>query len=256
MSESNEKNIETLVEKAVSKAMRKSNITSNIFSWLLNIALIVGIIFIYNEIKPKANPEIEPVENHDLTLENDGIFGYTAADFEEVILGEATRQKQLIVDEQEVSVTSTITDSGLFNLGVFSRVQNETIYGTGEYTIDISEIDKSDIEFDEENYTVTIHVPYPELHNVIFDPSKTQIGDTEKGWLAFGEIKLTNEQRKEYEVKAIEQLTERLNEKDCFDKAERFAKLSAYEVYQPLVSSVSPAYKVEIIVDNMPTNQN
>ena len=42
---------------------------------------------------------------------------------------------------------------------------------------------------------------------------------------------------------------------ECFEKADRFEKLSAYEVYQPLVSSVSPAYKVEIVVKEKPANQ-
>ena len=250
-----EKSIEEIVEKSVAKAIRKNNISSNLITWLLNIALIAGLVYVYYQIKPKA-PEVVDVEEHDLTLENNGIFGYTATDFEDVILGQATRQKLLIVDEQEVTVTSITTNAGLFNWSVFSKAQSETIYGTGEYTIDLTEITKDDIEFDEENYTITIHVPYPELHNVIFDPSKTKISDTEKGLLAFGEIKLTNEQRQEYEVKAIEQLKERLGEDDYYEKAARFAKLSAYEVYQPLVSSVSPAYKVEIIVDDMPKNQN
>ena len=250
----NEKNIEEIVQKAVSKAIRKNSLISNGISWLLSLALICGVFYIWQQIKPKP-VEVTDVEDHDLTLENNGIFGYTAVDFEDVILGQATRQKLLIVDEQEVSVTSTITSAGLFNWSVFSKAQNETIYGVGEYTIDLSEIKKEDIEFDEENYTVTIHVPYPDLHKVTFDPSKTQIGDTDKGWLAFGDIKLTAEQRKEYEVKANELLGERLNEEECFEKAARFAKLSAYEVYQPLVSSVSPAYKVEIVVKEKPANQ-
>lgn len=242
-----EKDIQETVEKAVKKTMVKNNIINNVFDWILKIALIIGLIFIYQQVKPK-NPDVKPVDGYDMTIENNGIFGFTAADFEKVILGQATRQHLLIVNEQEVSVPTTITSTGLFNLSVFSQALNQTIYGIGEYTIDITKITKNDILFDQDKFTVTINVPYPELHSVIFEPEKTKIGDANKGWLAFGDIKLTPEQHKAFEVEAIDKLTERLNEKDCFDTAERFTKLTAYELYQPLVNSLSPAYKVNIVV--------
>ncbi len=248
-----EKMIENAVSKAVKKSVRKSEWIKTALDWLFKIALVVALYFGYQQIKPK-NPEVNDIEEYDVTLENNGIFGFTAVDFEDVILGHATRQQLLIVDEQEVSVASTITDTGLFNLSIFTKVLNETIYGVGEYTIDLTKIKKSDIEFDEENYTITIHVPYPTLHSVKFEPDKTKIGDTEKGWLAFGEIKLTPEQTQKFETEAVEKLTERLNDKECFETAARFAKLTAYEVYQPLVNSISPAYKVEIVVDEPSTN--
>ncbi|MBQ1447523.1 MAG: hypothetical protein IIZ14_09795, partial [Solobacterium sp.] len=109
---------------------------------------------------------------------------------------------------------------------------------------------RDSIIFDQDLFTVIIHVPYPELHAVTFNPEKTQIGDTKKGWLAFGEIKLTPEEQKEFETAAITKLTARLNEQECFDTAVRFARLAAYELYQPVVSAVSPAYKVTIVVDD------
>ncbi|MBR2067047.1 MAG: DUF4230 domain-containing protein [Solobacterium sp.] len=245
--------IEASVQKAVKKSIRQSNMTNTILDWVFKAFLVLLLFFGYQQIRPK-NPEVKPVEEQDLTFGNNGIFGFTAADFEDVILGQATRQQLLVVDEQEVSVASTITNTGLFNLSVFTKVMNQTIYGIGQYTIDLTQIKKDDIKLDEENYTLTISVPYPELHKVIFEPDKTKIGDVNKGWLAFGDIKLTPEQTKTYEVEANTRLEERLNEKECYETAVRFAKLTAYELYQPLVSSVSPAYKVEIVVKEAPTN--
>ena len=70
--------------------------------------------------------------------------------------------------------------------------------------------------------------------------------DTEKGWLAFGDIKLTQEQQKAFEEEACKKLEEKLSEEERFKEADRFAKLSAYETYQPIVKAVSPAYKVVI----------
>ena len=60
---------------------------------------------------------------------------------------------------------------------------------------------------------------------------------------------MTADEIKTFENAAIVKLTARLNEDDCFEKAVRFARLSAYELYQPVVNSISPAYKVTIIVD-------
>lgn len=241
--------IEESVSKAVNKSMRRGALLGNAFDILFKLAIVAGLVFMYFQLKPKRPDPVEPVDNHDVTLENNGIFGFTVADFEEVILGEATRKQLLIVDEQEVSVPSSITNTGLWNLNVFTKVLNLTVYGRGQYTIDLTKINKNNISLDEDTYTVTIHVPYPELHGVTYLPDKTKFGDTEKGWLAFGDLKLTPEQTQQFEVEAVEKLNTRLNEQDCFATAERFAKLTAYELYQPLVSSISPAYKVEIIVD-------
>ncbi|MBE6118403.1 MAG: DUF4230 domain-containing protein [Erysipelotrichaceae bacterium] len=250
---SEEKNLQEMIENAVKESIKKENRKNRFLSTLIPLigyALILcSLWFIYDRIRPKT-PEIAPVEDHDVTLDNNGILGFTAADFEEAVLGKSQMQQLLIVDEQEVSVTSIITQAGLFNWDITSKTVNETIYGTGTYTVDLSRVTRDSIIFDQDLFTVIIHVPYPELHAVTFNPEKTQIGDTKKGWLAFGEIKLTPEEQKEFETAAITKLTTRLNEQECFDTAVRFARLAAYELYQPVVSAVSPAYKVTIVVDD------
>ena len=241
--------IEKAVEKSVRKETRKSKLTSLIIPLIGYALILCGLWYIYNMVKPKT-PEITPVADQDLTLENHGILGFKAADFEEPILGKSEQQSLLIVDEQEVSVNSVITQAGLFNWAITSKTLNETIYGTGIYTVDLSKVRRSSIEFDEEQFTVYVHIPYPELHEVTFDPEKTVLGDVQRGWLAFGEVTMTAEQQKTFEIEAKNKLTARLNEQDSFERAVKFAKLSAYELYQPVVSAVSPAYKVAIIIDD------
>ena len=252
MNDINEKDLQEMisaaVDQGVKKATRKNRVLKMLAVFLGYALLLGGIWFIYDTIRPKA-PEVTPLEDHDVTLENNGIFGFKAVDFEDAVLGASQRQELLIVDEQEVSVPAIITQAGLFNWDITSKSLIETIYGTGEYTIDLSKVTRDSILFDEDLYTVVIHVPYPELHSVVFNPEKTVIGDTKRGWLAFGEIKMTADEIKTFENAAIVKLTARLNEDDCFEKAVRFARLSAYELYQPVVSSISPAYKVTIIVD-------
>lgn len=71
----------------------------------------------------------------------------------------------------------------LFNLGVFNKEQMLTIHGTGQYTIDLTQVKARDISLDEENYELTICIPHAKLHNVSYDPEKTEIGDLQRGWL-------------------------------------------------------------------------
>ena len=214
---------------------------------IIGLCITLGITIRDSFIQRRnASEKVQPVENHELILENNKIFGFTAADFEEVILGEATRQKLLIVEEQEVYVNTTITDTGLFDWGVFNKEQALTIHGMGQYTIDLTQITSKDIQLNEKTYELTIQIPHAVLHNTNFDPEKTEISDTKKGWLAFGDIKLNQEQQKQFETEAEDRLKEKLNEKERFEEADRFAVISAYETYQPIVESVSPAYKVVI----------
>lgn len=244
--------IEQSVDESVNRAFKKYGRFARlprfslrgIVSLIVLVALIMAGVYLHE--RSKANETVAPVEDHDLTLENDGIFGFTAADFEEPILGEATRQRLLIVEEQEVYVNTTITDTGLFNWGIFNKQQVFTIHGTGQYTIDLTKITRQDIYLDEDTYELTIKIPHAELHQVTFDPTKTEIGDAQNGWLAFGSIKLDAEQNKQFEVEANEKLKARLNESERFEEADRFAKLAAYEIYQPIVRTISPVYKVVI----------
>lgn len=252
------KELEEIINKSVKKANRSERVINFVTKILIPVLIICAVIYGYSNLKDSIDQNfkvLEPVESHDLTLENNGIFGYTAADFEDVILGKSKRQVQLIVDEQEVSVPSSITSAGFLKLGIFSKNQHLTLYGTGIYTIDLSQMTKDDITLDETTYTVQINVPYPELHTVNFDPTKTVVGDVDRGWLAFGDISLNAEQQKEFETTAVKKLTDRLKQDDCMDKAARYAKLSATELFQPVIEDVSPAYKVNVVVAQKPLNE-
>ena len=47
-------------------------------------------------------------------------------------------------------------------------------------------------------------------------------------------------------VGAKQELEAKLSESERFAEADRFAKLEAYEMYQAIVRTISPAYKVVI----------
>lgn len=253
--EDNTQELEKIVKKSVKKANR-SNRIFNIITRLILPLLIIGFLgYSYYNLKKSVDRNftfLSPANAHDLTLEDHGVFGYKAVDFSKVILGKAQKESLLIVDEQNASVNSTVTDAGFLKLGIFSKNQNITYYGKGIYTIDLSKLTEDDISLDDSDYTVTITVPYPELHEVSFDPNKTVVGDVDRGWLAFGDISMTADETKKVQSEAVKRLKASLSSDECFETAVRYTKLSATELFQPVVESVSPAYKVKVEVAQKP----
>jgi hypothetical protein len=257
------KQLEKIVSDAVAKGVKKRDNRHFLFQLILLIILCVLIAVLvypaYRSIKDKLKFNTESLgsaSDRDTVMDDNGIFGYEAADFGEVIITKSTKEQKLIVLTKEVSVPASMKQAGFMDLGVFSKSQSETIYGTGEYVVDLSKITQDDIKLDKDNFTVTVSVPYPELNaeSISMDPSKTVIGDEEKGLLALGDIKLSAEEEKAFQVDAKNKLQERLCESDCFDEASQYAKLNIEELLQPVVDTVSPAYKVKIVVKGPSSN--
>ncbi|MBR3349194.1 MAG: DUF4230 domain-containing protein [Solobacterium sp.] len=171
---------------------------------------------------------------------------FTVADFEQAVLGAASEHSELIVMEQPLSINTTITKSGLGNLSIFSKMKDVTYYGTGVYTVDLSRIDTKHIFLDTFNKRVNILIPHAALQYVNPDLDRTEFQDTEKGWLAFGDIRLTAEESNELEKSVRSAMEERLNEDDLLIQADEFAVLKTWEIFQPLISAVSPEYTVEM----------
>lgn len=256
MQDNNEREMKKLINDAVdhsvNKAFRKYGEPARKSGrhFLKPLVLLIIIVLaclagfgIHKKIASK-DVTVDPVSDHDTTLDNKKIFGFKAADFAEPILGDAVQKKLMIVEERSASVNTTIIDAGFLNWGIFNKTQLLTYYGTGTYTVDLSKLSKDDISL--KDYVITVKIPHAELHSVTFDPSRTQIGDTEHGWLAFGSISLTADKAKKVEESAVEKLTSALNTDDCLSEADRFAKMSVTEEFQKLVSVISPVYRVEV----------
>lgn len=201
------------------------------------------------QIPSSLSESVKPVEEADLTLDNDGALGYTAADFQNAVLGGASEHQELIVFEQELSVPTTITKAGLGNLAIFSKMKSVTYYGRGVYTVDLSRMDSEHIRVDEKAMTVTIVIPHTVLQYVNAELDKTEFEETDKGLLAFGEIKLTPEETKLLETTVMDTMREKLDSQEMYDEADRFAILKTWEIFQPLITAVSPLYKVETVFE-------
>ncbi len=186
---------------------------------------------------------------HDVMIDDEGFHGYTAADFENTILSAASEHQELIVMEQPLSIQTTLTKAGLGSLPIFSKVKNVTYYGSGIYTVDLSCISASKIRVDEEAHTVKVSIPHAVLQYIQPDLQAAEFDDTEKGWLAFGDITLTAEEQNELEQSVENSMRERLVEKELFEQADRLALLKTWEIFQPLITAVSPEYTVETVFE-------
>ena len=251
--EFNEEEFLKKVEKAASKGAGKAGIKNGLLSTLPTIALVALLAFL---IVPKINSLSDglhhlfqvdaPVEDHDLTLENYGFLGHTVADFEEAILGDAEKLKKLEVYKQELSDVGTITDTGLFNLGMFTKNQVITYYGTAVYTVDLSKLSKSDIVFNEEEKMITLKIPHAKQEEINIPEDKIQFSDPERGLLAFGDIKATPEQIMKVQAGARQKMQDKLDADNVLETADRFAKLAVWEMYSPIVKGVAKDYSLEV----------
>ena len=250
----NEEELLKKVEKAAQKGANKASLSKAFVSSLPSIimicllaVLIVPKIYSLNDGLQGFFHFDEPVEGHDMTIDNNGIFGYTAADFEEAILSDSSKLKKLEVFSQKISDASTITDTGLLNWGIFTKNQLITYNGTVVYTVDLSALRNSDISFNEEEKIITLKIPHAVQEEINIPEDEIQFGDTSKGLLAFGEIKMTAEQASKIQAEARNKMQQKLDDDDVLQTADRFAKLAVWELYSPIIKGVAKDYSLEVV---------
>lgn len=241
---------EKLVEgaAAVAALAMKGKKTGGFFKGLI-LGFIAGALVTFligKALLPSLMAPVQSVKDDADEIITETFTGYTAADFQDAILGEASQHQELVVMEQPLEIPTTLTKSGLGGFSVFSKVKNINYAGTGVYTVDLKNIDADHIQVIEDSSTVVVTIPHAALQYTIVDYDKITFDDTDKGLLAFGDITLTAEQQNELEKSVKSAMEERLLQDDILSKADEFAVMKTWEVFQPLVTAVSPEYKVEI----------
>lgn len=238
------------VEKAAKKGAKSGNRGRGIISILLTAAIVLGGFFYFTNVIGNAFniknifARDKAVEDHDLTQVNYGLFGYKAGDFADVVLEKEEQLKKVEVYTAELSELYTQTQAGLFKLKVFNKCKLMTYHGSTIYTVDMSQLKRTDIEVDDDTNTVILYIPKPKHGKINID--KIEFGDTEKGVLAIGDIKLEAEQYNEIEQNVKEKMEDKLVEIEAQKTANDFAVKTIWEMYKPLISKVSPAYNFEV----------
>ncbi|MEA4911286.1 MAG: DUF4230 domain-containing protein [Oscillospiraceae bacterium] len=171
----------------------------------------------------------------------------TAGDFQSALLVEAKKQQQLVVYEKEISMQSELTKS-LLDLDAFRLTKSVRSFATGYYAVDLAMLSDDNITYDAESGTVRLTVPAPTLYIVDFDVTKTQIEETERGLLAFGDIKLTQEEQTAFETSVKETLTKALSTDACFSEAADASTEALEKIFRPIVQAVDETAALEIYV--------
>ena len=212
------------------------------------VGLIAGALITYLigralSAAPKE-PEMTQAEELDETVMSNTTFS-----FEDAVLGEASEHQELIVMEQPVSLTTTIEKAGLGNLAVFQKTKTVTYEGTGVYTVDLKGLSAESVSVDEEKREVTIKVPHATLQYVTPDYDKVTFADTEKGLLAFGDLKLTLEQQNRIEKAVEDAMRGYLGSDEVLAEADKFAEMKCWDTFQPVITAVSPAFTLTIVFE-------
>lgn len=213
------------------------------------IGIVIGMVLSFaltSTLKQSLFAPIDKAKDDFDQLLTENFAGYTAIDFTNAILGEASQHQELIVMEQPLSIETTITKSGLGGLEIFSKTKDITYTGVGVYTVDLKDIDEKHVSLNEEDKIITIKINHASLQYINIDYDKIQFEDTEKGLLSFGDITLTLEQQNTLEKSIQESMRQELLKDSLLKQADEFANMKTWEIFQPIVSSLSSEYLVEI----------
>ena len=217
-----------------------------IFRGVVLIAVLIAVLFLLPKIKDKLTPDINiDVPDSLSSLLPDEKMGYNKIDFSNAILGESRTKSDFVVLEQDVSVTTRVSQA-LANLALFEKSQVITSYGTGVYTVDLSKLSDQDISLDSELNLLTISIPRPVLAYVTVDVEKTEFEETKKALFAFGDIKLTNEQLNLLEQNIQDAMQEQLGTSEMLAKADVQALSQVRKLFEPIVQSIAPEIVLSI----------
>ena len=139
----NLQDLATGIIKTASKSKKKSNFFTGLIIGLV-VGFLASTILGFGSLTDQINEGKETVD--EIITEN--FIGYTAADFEEAVLGAKIEKQDLIVMEQPLEIETTLTKSGLGNLEIFSKVKTVMYRGNGIYTVNMSKIDSDHIDVD------------------------------------------------------------------------------------------------------------
>ncbi|MEG1525376.1 MAG: DUF4230 domain-containing protein [Clostridia bacterium] len=235
------------------KHRRARRIQRKIIAFLIAaLLLLLTLLFFWPRVKAALSGALTPTLNISVPDSLDGFLpdeslGYNAFDFSDAILGESRERQELVVMEQDVEVTTKISQA-LLHIALFSKAKTIRSYGTGVYTVNLANLSPKDISVDMDTRIVTVTIPHSQLQYVDIDVQKTTFEDTKKALFAIGDIKLTQEEQQLLDKAIDEALYTKLNTPALFIKADETALLKVRDVFLPLVSAISEDFLMKIVM--------
>lgn len=211
---------------------------------VLLVLLIAATSFLIPSIRDALGIGSWPTAFQDLLPEE--LMGYNETEISDTILGKTQDKGELVVMEQEVTTKMELTRA-LWNVPIFKKTKTVYSHGVGGFSVDLSKITEGGLSWDSSTKAMTITIPQATLSYIDPDFSKTEFGDTEKALLAFGDIKLTQEQQNVLNVEIEEAMEKALNTEARLRVANIKAKQKVGELLRPLVEDLNEGIKLYVI---------
>ena len=93
---------------------------------------------------------------------------------------------------------------------------------------------------------VHLKIPHAVQEEININENDIELGDVDRGLLGIGEISMTPEEQQKLQSEARNKMQEKLDEENVIAEADRFAKMSVWEIYQPIIDKVTTGYSLEV----------
>ena len=209
--------------------------------WFLFKVLVIAFVAygVYSYFVPEQ-------ELHVVTLDRkEDILHHTSAELEDIIVTESRKNSELIVYEEDLSASQTISKA-LLDLDLFRKTQTVVSHGTALYTVDLSAIDTDDIAYDETSRVLTVTVPHSTCKTVTVHVEQTEFSDVSRELFGWGDLTLTPEQQNLLQQDLQAHLEEKAGQPDALARADASAREALTELYRKALSPVEPSAVISI----------
>lgn len=171
---------------------------------------------------------------------------HTVADFSDAIVAESVKDSELIVTTVDVKIPVDIKKTGAFDLSIFEKNQRILYKGVGRFVLDLSQFTEKNVTLDNDEMTITIEIPHPQMMHVEIKPNEFEFEDTKKGLLAFGELKFTPSEYNEILTTCKTKMEQQVDTKANRLAADESAIENMMKIYEPLVKAVDDEYDLKV----------
>ena len=182
---------------------------------LILFIILLSLVLLYTKYPDKIKnllPNTLNIKSHEILTED-------------TLINEIKDVNKLIPLEIGLSETLTI-DNTYFNLDIFKKSKKITFFANCSYSIDFSTLSNDNIKVNNSNKEIYITIPKIDIFSIDIDENKTIYGDTEVGFLRFGDLKLSSEEINEIYTNANNMFSEKMNNSDFYTQTLKNAENS------------------------------
>lgn len=206
------------------------------------ILVVVGIVNIIKAVESNYDGGVEHIDMNKIYLDQSGV----EVRFSDVILSNHNETRKLIVDEQEATVSTELTDRIIkqIDFDFLKKTQTVNYTGKGYFVVDLDKLTENSIAVDEDKKIITIKIPHTYLQAIEIDPNKIIIDEVKEGLLARGDIELTLQDYNSIEKELRTRLEEQFNTVENGQEADDIALKMVKEVYETPIKAIDSRYTV------------